>query len=208
MVVQRVLPLRECLKWYLQNLYLPTLPKNVRALLERWFDHPDAEKIWNTIRAHSEQHDGPIGIDAPVYFIVSILQWKAAAERESEMNAEIAASTAEVRKAETEFRMRLVQAVKEVPLHKLPKFLEEAGKQLRERMQAYPSAVFSPAVIFPPRVRSDRNGSRAKTYFIREVSGFIHDITGRWLDEQVAMIAAIAFNADVSSDAVRKARSE
>ena len=63
MVVQRVLPLRECLKWYLQNLYLPTLPKNVRALLERWFDHPDAEKIWNTIRAHSEQHDGPIGID-------------------------------------------------------------------------------------------------------------------------------------------------
>ena len=40
------------------------------------------------------------------------------------MNAEIAASTAEVRKAETEFRMRLVQAVKEVPLHKLPKFLE------------------------------------------------------------------------------------
>ena len=41
-------------------------------------------------------------IDAPIYFIVSILQWKAAAERESEMNAEIAASTAEVRKAETE----------------------------------------------------------------------------------------------------------
>ena len=32
----------------------------------------------------------------------------------------------------------------------------------------------------------------------------IEDITGRWLDEQVAMIAAIAFNADVSSDAVRK----
>ena len=105
--------------------------------------------------------------------------------------------------------MRLVQAVKEVPLHKLPEIIGRGrennfGNEFRHTLRL----VFSPAVISPPRVRSDHNGSRAKTYFIREVSGFIHDITGRWLDEQVAMIAAIAFNTDVSSDAVRKARSE
>jgi hypothetical protein len=200
---QRVLQLTQCLKWYLDNPYLPPLPEDVRALLERWLEHPDAEKIWNTIRAHSELHVGPISMDVPVVFILSILHWKNAAERESEINAKIAADVAEVKKSEGELRRKLVQSIKEVPLHKMPEFLEEAGKRLRKRLQGYPSPVIS-----LPRVRSDKSGSRARTYFIREVSGLIHDTTGKWLDEQVAMITATAFNTDVSSDAVRKARLE
>jgi hypothetical protein len=171
--------------------------------MERWLDHPDAEKMWNTIRAHSELHCGPIGIDAANLFIKSILKMKYQAERESELNARIAADIAEVKKAEAEFRRELVQNVKKMPLHKLPEFLEETGKRLRERRPEEASSVIS-----PPRVRSDKNGTRARTYFIRHVSGLIRDITGRLLDEQVAMIAAIAFNTDISNEDVRKARSE
>jgi hypothetical protein len=199
---QRVFPLRECLEWYLDNSYLPPLRNDDRALLERWREHPDAEKIWNTIRAHSEHHSGPIGINAANHFIRFILTMKYQAERESELNAK-SVVIAEVKKAEAEFRRKLVQNVREMPDHVLPEFLEETGKRLRQRRPEETSPVISHS-----RVRSDKNGSRARTYFIREVSGFIHDISGRWLDGEVATITGIAFDMDISDDAVRRARSE
>jgi hypothetical protein len=182
---------------------MPPLPNDDRALLERWLDDPDAEKIWNTIRAHSEHHSSPIGIDAANRFVIFILTTKYQAERESDLNAKLAADIAEVKKAEAELRRKLGESVKETPFHKLPEFLEETGKRLRERRPEETSPV-----IFPPRVRSDEKGSRARTYFIREVSGFIHDITARWLDGAVGMITGIAFDMDISDDAVRRARSE
>ncbi len=91
-----------------------------------------------------------------------------------------------------------------MPIPKTPKFLEQAGKGLRKLLQGYPSPVIS-----KPGVRSDQNGSRARTYFIREVSGGIRDLTGKWLDKQVAVITDIAFNTGdiISVDSVRKTRS-
>ena len=216
---QRVLPLRRCLEWYLHNHPAPDdgvehprqivdpsvdhlpppLAKDDRALLERWLEHPDAEKIWNTIRAHSEKHEGPIGIDAAGGFILLILKMKHAAEAESAMNVEIAAKMAKAKKLKTEVMGEVARSAKQMPFEKRAEFLAGAGRLL----QGCPSPV-----IPPRRIRSDRNGSRARTYFIQDLSGFIHDTTGRWLDEQVAIITAIAFNTDISNDAVRKARLE
>ena len=179
--------------------YCP-LDENDHAVLKRWLEHPDAEKIWSAIRAHSEHHGGPVGVDAPIRLIIFVLQVKKEAERESELNAKVAAITAELKKLQTKKTREVDREAKKVPFEKRADVWERAGNRLR----------LPPLDIPRPRVRSDRNGSRARTYFIRDVSGFIHDVTDKWLDQQVAVLTEIAFNTRdiISEDTVRKARSE
>ena len=194
---QSVLPLKECLTWNLENNIV--LEQDDRNLLQRWLDDDRASEVWSTIRAHSEQHNGPIGIAAPIYFIIFVLTAKKAAERENELNAKAAAMTAELKKLQAKKTSEVDREAKKVPFEKRADVWERAGKRLR----------LPPLDISRPRVRSDRNGSRARTYFMREISGYVRDLTGRWLDEQVATITEIAFDKrDIDVDTVRKARSE
>ena len=73
----------------------------------------------------------------------------------------------------------------------MAEFLEGAGK----RASGTDCRDILPRSCPNPEFVMNKGGSRARTYFIREVSRcFIRDVTGRWLDEQVAMITAIAFN--------------
>ena len=75
-----------------------------------------------------------------------------------------------------------------------------------ERLLKYPSAT-----IPRPRLRSDHDGSRARAYFVQDVSGYVHDLTGKCLDAQVAVITQIVFGVDddvVDADDVRKIRSK
>jgi hypothetical protein len=195
---EAVLPFADCLKCLFEN-YIAH--EDDRALLKRWLDRDRKGTVWSAIRARAEQHEGPIGVDAPIYFIIFILEMKKAAEQESKANADIAVMAAKIKKLKTEFTSKIGRDAKRVPFEKRAEFLKRAGK----RLEGYPSAVIS-----PPRVRSDKKGSRARTYFIREVSGYVHDVTGRWLDEQVGVITEIAFNTSeiISGDTVRKARSK
>ena len=78
---ETVLPFKQCLAWYLQNN--AALDEDDRALLKRWLHDDRASEAWSAIQAHSEKHVGPIGVDAPIYFIVFILEVKNAAEYES-----------------------------------------------------------------------------------------------------------------------------
>jgi hypothetical protein len=59
-----------------------------------------------------------------------------------------------------------------------------------------------------PRVRSDIDGSRARTLFMQKLSDWVHDDTGEFLDEQVGIITEIVFGTPdiISADAVRSAR--
>jgi hypothetical protein len=77
-------------------------------------------------------------------------------------------------------------------------YFGSVGKHLQE---------LHPLAMSPPRVRSDRKGSRVRNYFIRDVSDLMADLTGKRLDEQVAVITEIAFERrDITVDMVRKAR--
>ena len=196
---QAMLPFKECLEWYRENN--EALAQDDRALLQRWLDDGRATEVWSAIRAYSEQHDGPIGVDAPMYLIAFVLQLKKAAEKESEANADIAAKTAELRRLKTEFTRQVPRVAKQLPFEKRAKVWEFASKAL---------SGLPPIHVSPPRVRSDRKGSRARTYFIRDLSALVHDLTGRWLHDQVAVITDIAFGTDdiVSSDTIRRARSQ
>jgi hypothetical protein len=144
---QNVLPFEQCIKLYLENNI--ALGEDDRALLKRLLDDDRARKVWSTIRAHAEQHCGPIGADAPIEFIVTILQLKSAAEIESKANIKIATIIAERKKLETRFDRKLGQQAKRVPFREKGKFLEGAAKIV----QRCPSPAIS-----QPRVRSDRDG--------------------------------------------------
>ena len=194
---QRVLPFNQCLIWYLENNAV--LRQDDRALLQRWLDDDRASEVWSAILAHSERHSGPIGVDAPIHFIIFVLVTKNAAKRESAID-KVTAGTAELKQLRVKFDRRAKKLSFEKKLEVWAKAAKELGVS--------PLVMARPAG--QPRVRSDRNGSRARTYFIREVSGFIHDVTDRWLDQQVAVLTEIAFNTPdiISEDTVRKARSE
>jgi hypothetical protein len=191
---------RQSIKWYLEiNL---ALSKDDRAILERLLADDRAEKVWSIIRAHAERHGGSLDGDAPMLMLIHILEVKAAAERESKANADLAAMAAEIKRLETDITRKIGRKVRRVPFKEISGFLRRAG----ELLGGSPSA----AAISPPRVRSDRDGSRARSYFMRDMSDFVHDVTGYRLDEQVGVITEAVFDTDdsISADAVRKARSK
>ncbi len=53
--------------------------------------------------------------------------------------------------------------------------------------------------------RSDKDGSRRRTIFSRELSHHLRDLTGRWHDEEVGALCGIALGGEVD---VRSARRE
>ena len=191
-----LLPFEQWLRLYLENNR--ALDGNDRALLNRWLVDGRADEVWDVIRAHAEQHDGPTGEDAAIYFIIFVLAAKQLAERENELAHDLAAKRAEREELLGDLRKSIAEKIKTAPEDQLARWLEWAAVKLR----SLPAIATS-----PPRVRSDRRAARAKTLFISDVSAAVQDITGKYLDEQVAIIAQIAFGvSDICADTVRKAR--
>ena len=192
--------MRRTISWYLENNI--ALSKDDRAPLERLLADDRAEKVWEIIKAHAERHCGRSHDgDAPLLFIIHILDTKAAAEIESIGDAEITTRAVALKRLKIRTSREIDRIAKNVPIKERPKF----WKLVCEWLERQP-----PAAVPLPRVRSDRNGSRARTYFMRDMSNFVHDVTGYRLDEQVGVIAEIILGTNdcISADAVRKARSK
>jgi hypothetical protein len=186
---QALLSFEQSLLQYLETN--AALDQNDRALLLRWVDDGRANEVWETIRAYSEQHKGAMAPDASISLVQIILSVKKMAVLEDEI----------IREKDIErWRSWLVKTTKTVPIELLFPFLELVVERHR------PIHTF---VTSPRRVRSDKKGSRARTLFIRTVSAAVRDLTGRWLDKQVAVIAQIAFDVeDIDIETVRSARRE
>jgi hypothetical protein len=82
----------------------------------------------------------------------------------------------------------------------LAQMLKKAAKILRREAEV--------SWTTPGQIRVSRsNRDRLRVAFTSMVSNDLHGITGRWLDEQVAVLAEIALNAgDITTDQVRWAR--
>jgi hypothetical protein len=110
---------------------------------------PRANGVWSVIRAHAEEHCGPIGDDAEIRFIHYILATKRAAETESNATAKIATLRVDLQKliAEKlrELKTEIGEALKEpssLPDKKLAEKLELTGKRLRGLHP--PSSIYYP----------------------------------------------------------------
>jgi hypothetical protein len=187
---QAVLSFEQSLVGYLETSAV--LDQDDRALLLRWVEDGRANEVWDTFRAYYEQHKGATAPDAEISFIELILSAKKMAVTKSEMIRE---------KDFARWRTRLVKAIKSAPDEVLFPFLELVIARYRSGLE--------PLLASPSRVRSDKNGSRAKTLFIRDVSAAVRELTGRRLDKEIAVITEIAFGIkDIDVDTVRKARAE
>jgi hypothetical protein len=159
--VERPVPLAESLALCLNDT---SLDEDERVLLERWLKDERANEVWSAIRARSEQYDGPIGVDAPLKFIRFILTVKKAAERENEVISEVTKLKATEKELLGRLRTEIAEGIRTVPDEKLVPFLEIVVDSLR---------LFRPIVTSPPRVRSDKKGSRARTFFMRDFSALV-----------------------------------
>jgi hypothetical protein len=184
---QAVLPFEQSLLRYLQTN--TALDQDDRALLLRWIEDGRANEVWDTIRAYYEQHKDATVLDAEISFITLILSAKKIAVVMNEIIRE---------KDLAGWRSRFIKAIKIAPDELLLPFLEFVIERYRPLLELAPSM----------RVRSDKNGSRARTLFIRTISAGVRKLTGRWLDKEIAVITEIAFGIeDIDVDTVRKARS-
>ena len=77
--------------------------------------------------------------------------------------------------------------------------------QLPRELAAKEMERLRPSKITPP-IRSDKDGSRARTLFCMDFSNLVHDLTGCRMDEEVARIASAVFKEDIEPEQVRQAR--
>ena len=190
---------KDCLRSHLEGN--AALSEDERAILQRWLGDCRANEVWGIIFARAEKNDGSgPSMDDAISFIGVILTVKSASERESELIPRLTELQAGREKALANLRKKIAEKIMGLPENELVPFLGWALNKLRG---------LDPMVMSRPRVRSDKNGSRARTLFMQDVSACVHDdLTGELLDEQVGIITEIVFDTPdiISADAVRNAR--
>jgi hypothetical protein len=190
---------RDCLKSLLRSN--AALSKDDRAILRRWLGDFRANEVWGAIFAHAVKKDGsgPSMNDASS-FIDVILLLKCASERENELIPRLVELQTHRKELLADLRKKIAGKITSLPENQLVLFLERVLDIFRNLV---------PMVTSQPRVRSsDSEGSRARTLFMQDLSRWVHDDTGKFLDEQVGIITEIVFDTPdiISADAVRSAR--
>jgi hypothetical protein len=176
------------------------LSEDERAILQRWFDDSRANEVWGVIFAHVEKsHGSGPSMDDAISFINLILLLKRASDREDESIPQLAKLRKDRQQSLADLRKKIAGKIISLPENQLVPFLKRALNIFRG---------LGPMVTSQPRVRSDRDSSRARTLFMQDLSSWVHDDTGELLDEQVGIITEIVFGAPdtIDPDAVRNAR--
>ena len=169
-------------------------------LLQRLENDRRAQDAWSKTAATAKKDDGvePDLDDAAMFFRIVLLA-VTGAKNTDRITAETINNKKIYAKAFAKFKKQFARKVNSIPSpRELAAYLEHVAGVLRR----------DSADTDAPLIRSDRDGSRARTSFMREVSQAVRDFTGRWLDAEVGVLTEIAFNTPeiVPEDMVRKAR--
>jgi hypothetical protein len=173
-----------------------------RAHLQRWRDDDRAEEVWREIN-RAAQDNGKV-LPA-VVFIREIL----GARRVAIAIANRGELRDHYRNAGDQMQ-RIADFLRKPHPYGMPNYprstalagmLEEAATYFRKQVE--------PARNVPNVLRLSRQ-SKPETIFMSMVGNYLNDITGRWLDEQVAVLADIAFDSPeaIEPEAARWARSQ
>jgi hypothetical protein len=167
--------------------WLPTLEPAWRRqlaqeMIERWIDRRECESIWATIVSLLKVEV------TPDRFIAEIVQLRLTAEM-----LEI---------------IRVSYPKKK--MHKLGNRLmrEEKYAELGERSTAFDNEI---ARFEEARIRAQRAGlfgrkDPARMYFMQQLSAGFSRWCGQWRDDEVRVLTEIAFDREISPEAVRNAR--
>ena len=175
-----------------------TLDQASDAILTRWEDDDHALDALKDILARAEKANGAINVLDAVAFIQLVLTIKSYAERTDRDFARLVKISREIKHYVPKERSFLARAIRKG--HISPK---DAIKRMTELNQLNRVDVDST----PPPVRSSKNGSRIRTFFMRELSAAVHEDGGSgWMDEQVAAIASMVFECEIDKEQVRNTR--
>jgi hypothetical protein len=159
------------------------------------------DEIWSKlVEKQPELADGDrilfIRYLADAWTVIELAQYEAAEKKLSRL---IGIGDARLKKY---YAKRFVSA----PPHELPKILSEMAYFVSDDESGFSNKLSD---YFPELdIRSDHEGSRLRTAFMRFMSRFARAATGDWCDDEVATLTDIAFPRDetTSTDMVRSAR--
>jgi hypothetical protein len=155
------------------------------AHLKRWADDDRADEVWNTISRAAQEHRGLLPVQ---FFIQEILGAR-----------DIAQSLNHRRKHRDRYRKRAAQMVEiaKVLREPLPNGLllipsgVELARKVDDAAQKYREYVAASRNL--PGVIKWTRESKPPEVFMSLLSNDLKGITGRWLDQEVAVLTQIAF---------------
>jgi hypothetical protein len=173
-----------------------------REHLKRWADDDRAEEVWDRIKYAAQKHGTPL---TARFFIMEILS----ARRVAELIDQRRTQRGRYRGLATQME-EIASFLRERPFQggpppipfsvPLARMLKDAAKILRREAAV---SFTQPGLLKVSRSNRDR----AREAFTSMVSNDLKRITGRWLDEDVAVLTEIALNIrDITVDQVRWAR--
>jgi hypothetical protein len=184
------------------ELRSPGLDAAARAHLKRWANDDRADEAWDKIKYAAQMRGMPL---PPKFYIREILSARSTAELIDRRRAE--------RPRYRRFAIQMEEIagfLRERPSgggpppipfgDRLARMLKDAVKILQREADV--------SWTTPGQIRVSRsNRDRLRVAFTSMVSNDLHRLTGRWLDEEVAVLAEIALNArDITTEQVRWAR--
>jgi hypothetical protein len=196
-------------------------------LLQRLEEHPDTERTVREILDQTEKGRGRLRdyllrdslLEMTIWIVRVIVKTKIGADVFNEAMVQVIAAVQEQnQEAKRAFAARQKSIARHVLGMSSPKklvlYMELTAAEMRqeERSNGFDSfrSFFE---LLPPGMdrfripRSDKRGSRARSFFIREASILVRSLTGKWLDAEVATLTEIVFDVEaVSAEAVRAAR--
>jgi hypothetical protein len=167
------------------------------AVLDRWENDDQALDALRDILACAETIQGPTDAFEIGAFIKLVLKIKRYAERTDRDSAVLAKLDREKKRVLAETWKVLSKAF--ARKIRLPPMA--VAKTLADLYEGEDAT--SPQLP----VRSNRNGSRIRTLFMRELSLAVHDDFGvGWMDNQIAAITSMVFESEIDAEHVRNAR--
>jgi hypothetical protein len=168
------------------------------AILNRWCGDDRAMDALRDILARAEKTSEIISDSDVAAFIQFVLTIKSYAQKTDSASAEIVRLRRELKRHLPKERTLLMRAIRK------PRISYEARKEAIMRMTEL-DQMDSMSQAQPP-VRSNKNGSRTRTLFMKELSAAVREDANLWMDDQVAAIASMVLECDIDSDQVRNTR--
>lgn len=163
--------------------------------LSRWVDNEyGALRALNEITARADALDGPIPSEEIQLFVRIAVTLPSIAEAQSGYTAAIGKSRRRLQHLVSKERSGLQRDIRDDRI--TPDSAAERVARLKEAGKALKSAS-------APLIRSDRKGSRGRTLFLRDLSALVRDLTGRWMDSEVAAIASAVLGCPIDTEQVR-----
>jgi hypothetical protein len=171
-----------------------------RAHLQRWAADDRAEEVWHKIERAAQNNNVRL---PPTYFITEIL-----------VTRRVAIALGHRRELREPYRnaahemMRIARFLRKRHPHGMPPY--PSGRKLAEMLDdaaSYFRKQVEPSRNQPGVLKFSRK-SKPHTVFMSMVGNDLKQITGLWLDEEVGVLAEIAFDSPdvVDAEAARRAR--